>query len=147
MESTIIFWLIALSVLLHTFWELTQAKWVVNFQGKPWYIVLRNCLLGISLDTLYTLGVYYLFAFFMSNKEWVVNAGVKDYIIIFIISIMAAYAYEWMGWKLKLWSFSEEVPHLPEPFVKVALLPLIQLPLLVCLSFLVTQYILPWYTP
>jgi hypothetical protein len=141
-NNIIIFSLISLSLLLHTIWELVQAKWVVNLQGKPWYIILRNCLVGISLDTLYTLGIYYLFVYLMSNKIWALQAGVVEYVAVFLISILAAYAYEWMGWQFKLWSFSEGVPHLPKPFAKVALLPLIQLPLLVCLTFLITQTML-----
>ena len=142
MKGNIIFWLISLSLLLHSTWELVQVKWVDNLQGKPWYIIVRNCSVGITLDTLYSLGIYYLFALFTYNEEWVLQAGVKEYVLIFIISILVAYAYEWMGWKFKLWSFSENVPHLPGYFGKVALLPLLQLPLLVSLSFFLTHLIL-----
>lgn len=132
-----------LSLLLHTPWELIQADWVINLQGKPWYIKLRNCSVGIILDVLYTLGIYYLFAYYKGNEEWVLNAGIKDYMIIFELSLLAAYSYEWMGWKFGFWSFDESMPHLPRFLGKVALFPLIQLPVLVCLTFLITQLILP----
>lgn len=141
MNGDIFFWLIFLSLLLHTGWELVQAKWVLNLQGKPWYIKVRNCSVGIILDTLCTLGIYFLFAFYKNDQEWVLNAEVKDYLIIGLVSLLVAYFYEWMGWKLKLWSFSENVPHLPEFLGRVALLPLIQLPLLVSLTFFITQLI------
>lgn len=140
--NIILFWLVALSLLLHTSWELIQVKWVDSLQGKPWYIILRNCCVGITLDIFFTLGIYYLFAFFKRNQKWVLDASVQDYMVVFIVSLLSAYAYEWMGGKLKLWSFSKEVPHLPKPFAKVALLPIIQLPLLVCLTFFITQIIL-----
>lgn len=142
MEEDIIFLLTVLSLLLHTTWESMQAKWVINLQGKPWYIIARNCAVGIGLDTLYTLGIYFVFAFFKDSREWVLYAGVMEYLMIIILSILTAYAYEWMGWKFKLWSFSEEVAHLSKPFAKVALLPLIQLPLLVFLTFFFTRIIL-----
>ena len=142
MKEKIIIWLTAVSFLLHTSWELIQTEWVVNLQGKPWYIIIRNCSVGITLDILYTLGIYYLFAFYKNSKEWVLNAGVKDYVIIFIFSILSAFSYEWMGWKLDLWSFSESMPHLPEFFGKIPLSPLIQLPVLVSATFFITQRIL-----
>lgn len=142
MKEDVIFWLVCLSLLLHTSWELVQARWVVNLKGKPWYIVIRNCLVGIILDTGYTLGIYFLFAFAKKKEEWVLTAGIKEYMIIFLISILTAYAYEWMGWKLKGWSFSESVPHLPHQFGKVSILPLIQLPFLVSLTFFLTQLFL-----
>ena len=147
MKLKIIIWLTVLSFLLHTTWELIQTEWVVNLQGKPWYIILRNCSVGITLDILYTLGIYYLFTIYKSSKEWVLNAGVKDYVIIFLISILSAFSYEWMGWKLKLWSFSESMPHLPELFGKIALSPLIQLPVLVSATFFITQRILSSSSP
>jgi hypothetical protein len=142
MKGSIIFSLVSLSLLLHTSWELVQAKWVENLQDKPWHVIVRNCAVGITLDTLYTIGLYYLFSFFKSNEEWILNAGVEEYVLIFIISLIVAYAYEWMGWKFKLWSFAENIPHLPKYFGKVALPPLIQLPLLVSLTFFITQHIL-----
>ena len=85
--SIIFFWLVTLSLLLHISWELIQVKWVDSLQGKPWYIILRNCCVGITLDIFYTLGIYYLFAFFKGNQKWVLDASVQDYMVVFISEI------------------------------------------------------------
>lgn len=141
MKRKIVLWLIGLSLLLHAPWEFIQTELVVDFREKPWYIQLRDCAVGTTLDTLFTVGVYFLFAYYKKSTEWIVNAGVKEYLVIIIISLLAAYSYEWMGWKLGFWFFYENVTHLPESLGKVALSPLVQLPLLVSITFLIVQLI------
>jgi hypothetical protein len=142
MKENIILWLISLSVLLHTPWELFQANWLANCRNKPWYIKLRNCSVGIILDTLYTIGLYYLFSYFKNSEVWLLHAGVNEYALILIISVLVAYASEWLALKSGVWKFHKNTPRLPKPLGNIPLLPLIQLPLLVFLTFFITQFIL-----
>jgi hypothetical protein len=142
MKENIILWLSSLSILLHTPWEFVQASWFRGCRDKPWYIKLRNCAVGIILDTGYTLGVYYLFLYFGENEEWLLNAGIADYAFIFGASLLIAFSFEWLALKTGLWKFHEGIPRLPKILGNIALPPVVQLPLLVCLTFLLTQLII-----
>lgn len=70
MRENILLWLSVLSIFLHTPWELVQANWLCSCRGKPWYIRMRNCFVGVVLDVLYTLGIYYLFSYLKGDQEW-----------------------------------------------------------------------------
>lgn len=142
MKVEIISWLAGLSVLFHTPWELVQANWILGCRDKPWYIKFRNCFVGIVLDTLYAIGLYYLFFYLKENEVWLLHAGMKEYLIIFIISILIAYGFEWLALKIGFWEFDQHVARLPKSLGNIALSPVLQLPLLVSLSFLITQIIL-----
>lgn len=142
MKNNIIIWLITLSVLLHTPWELIQANWLTSCRDKPWYIKLRNCFVGVVLDTLYTLGIYYLFTYMKEDKAWPLDAGIADYAIIFGASLLVAYFFEWLALKTGFWEFHEDIPRFPKLLGGIALPPVIQLPILVCITFLITQLIL-----
>lgn len=142
MQIEIISWLTGLSILFHTPWELIQANWLTDCKGKPWYIRLRNCFVGIVLDTLYTIGLYYLFIYFRESEVWLLYAGVKEYALIFIISLLIAYGFEWLAWKLGFWEFHENIARLPKFLGNIALSPILQLPILVSISFFITQLIL-----
>jgi hypothetical protein len=142
MKIEIISWLAGLSILLHTPWELVQAHWLIGCKDKPWYIKLRNCFVGIVLDALYTIGLYFLFIYFKESEVWLLHAGIEEYALIFIISLLIAYICEWLALKSGIWQFHESTPRLPKVLGNVPLLPVIQLPLLVSLTFFITQLLL-----
>lgn len=140
--GNIVFWLSILSILLHTPWELIQANSLTTCRGKPWYIKFRNCFVGIIFDWLYTLGVYYLFSYIRNDEKWLFNAAIGDYVIIFGMSLLIAYVIEGLALKFGFWQFHEDVARLPRKLGRIAVSPVMQLPLLVSISFFITQLIL-----
>jgi hypothetical protein len=142
MSSEIFFWLAGLSIILYTPWEFYQANWLVNCRDKPWYIRMRNCSVGVILDTVYTLGLYYLFASFKDNQEWLLHAGVNEYALVFIISLLTAYVCEWVAWKINLWQYHKAAPRFPKYLGSIAISPVLQLPVLVSITFFITQLII-----
>lgn len=130
------------SLLLHTPWELAQTKALSTCANKSWHIRLRNCSIGIVSDVLYTLGLYYLIGWWLSDYSWIAVADVGHYSFVLILSFAGAYITELIAQWLDWWHFNREVPHFPKALGDVALTPVLQLPLLVALTYFLAQFIL-----
>lgn len=133
--------LAAVSLLLHTPWELAQTKALSTCAGKPWPIRLRNCSIGIVSDVLYTIGLYYLIGWWLSDYQWLSEAGILHYGFVLLISFIGAYLTELTAQRLDWWHFNRKVPHFPKSLGDVAVTPVLQLPLLVALTYLAAQFI------
>jgi hypothetical protein len=142
MMVQLILFLIVISLLLHTPWELAQTKALSTCAGKPWRIRLGNCSIGIVSDVLYTVGLYYLMAWWLSNDLWLREAGMIHYGFVLAISFIGAYLTELVAQRLGWWHFNRKVPHFPQSLGDVALTPVLQLPLLVALTYLAAQVML-----
>lgn len=142
MTLQLILFLVVVSLLLHTPWELLQTRALSTCAGKPWRIRLGNCSIGIVSDVLYTLGLYYLIGWWMTDDTWLSTAGLLHYGFVLIISLIGAYITELIAQRLDWWHFNRKVPHFPKAMGDVALAPVLQLPLLVALTYLSTQFIL-----
>lgn len=142
MTFHLILFLVVVSLLLHTPWELAQTKALNTCAGKPWRIRLGNCSIGIVSDVLYTVVLYYLIGWWGSHDLWLDKAGMLHYGFVLLISFIGAYLTELVAQRLNWWHFTRKVPHFPKSLGNVALTPVLQLPLLVALTYLLTQHIL-----
>lgn len=141
MMIKLILFLAAVSLLLHTPWELAQTKALNTCAGKPWPIRLRNCSIGIVSDVLYTIGLYYLIGWWLSDYQWLSEAGILHYGFVLLISFIGAYLTELTAQRLDWWHFNRKVPYFPKSLGDVAITPVLQLPLLVALTYLAVQFI------
>ncbi len=141
MNLQLVLFLVIISLLLHTPWELAQTKALSTCADKPWRIRLRNCFIGIISDALYTLGLYYAIGWWLSDSVWIEQAGISHYGFIIVVSFAGAYITELIAQKLDWWHFNRKVSHFPKFLGDVAITPVLQLPLLVTLTFLLTQLI------
>ena len=130
------------SLLLHTPWELAQTKALTTCANKLWRIRMRNCLVGIISDVLYTLGLYYLMGWWLSDSTWIDQAGIAHYGFVLIISFIGAWITELIAQWLDWWHFDRTVPHFPRALGNVAVPPVLQLPLLVAMTYLLAQFVL-----
>ncbi|MEX0770835.1 MAG: hypothetical protein WD035_08890 [Balneolaceae bacterium] len=142
MTFQLILLLIVVSLFLHTPWELAQTKALSTCAGKPWRLRLGNCSIGIVSDVLYTVGLYYLISWWLTDEVWLHKAGILHYGFVLIVSFIGAYLTELVAQRLDWWHFIRKVPHFPKSLGDVAVTPVLQLPLLVALTYLLTQFIL-----
>lgn len=139
MSSSFYLFLGGISLLLHSAWELLQAEALTTCAGKPWWIKLRNCSIGIVSDIIYTLGLYIVISWWLEDDGWLGQAELSHYLFVLVFSFAVAYATELTAQKRNWWHFNEKVPHFPDAWGDVALTPVLQLPLLVALSYGITQ--------
>lgn len=127
------------SLLFHTLWELIQAEALTTCSGKPWWVKLQTCSVGIVSDLIYTFVLYFLLGWWLETDMWLGEAGIEHYVFVLMFSFAAAYVTELTAQKMNWWAFNEKVPHLPDFLGNVAVTPILQLPLLVGLSYVLTQ--------
>lgn len=142
MSLELVVFLTVISLLLHTPWELAQTNALSTCAGKPWPIRLRNCSIGIVSDVLYTLGLYYLISWWLSDNQWLSEAGISHYSFVFLLSFLGAYLTELVAQRLGWWHFNRKVPHFPKSLGDVAVTPVLQLPFLVVITYLTVQFML-----
>ncbi|MCW9706243.1 hypothetical protein [Fodinibius salsisoli] len=90
---------------------------------------------------LYTLGLYYFIGWWLSDYLWLSKAGIRHYGFVLLVSFLGAYLTELVAQRLGWWHFNRKVPHFPKSLGDVALTPVLQLPLLVALTYLAAQFI------
>lgn len=142
MTLPLILFLVMVSLLLHTPWELAQTKALTTCANKPWRIRMRNCSIGIVSDVLYTIGLYYLIGWWLSDSIWIGQAGAAHYSFVLVVSFAGAYVTELIAQRLDWWHFDRTVPHFPKVLGSVSVPPVLQLPLLVALTYLLAQFVL-----
>jgi hypothetical protein len=142
MSLELVVFLAAIALLLHTPWELAQTKALSTCAGKPWHIRLRNCSIGIVSDVLYTVGLFYLIGWWLSDYQWLSMAGIAHYSFVFLLSFLGAYLTELVAQRLGWWHFNRNVPHFPKSLGDVAVTPVLQLPVLVVITYLTAQFML-----
>lgn len=142
MTLPLVLFLVIVSLLLHTPWELAQTKALSTCANKPWRIRLGNCSIGIISDVLCTIGLYFLIGWWLSDSMWIAQAGVAHYGFVLVISFIGAYVTELIAQQLGWWHFNRTVPHFPKALGDVAVPPVLQLPLLVVWTYLLAQFVL-----
>ena len=141
MSSSFYLFLGGVSLVLHSIWELLQAEALTTCAGKSCWIKLRNCSVGIVSDVIYTFALYFVIGWLLGNYNWLAQAGISHYLFAFAFSFAGAYATELTAQKLNWWHFNRKVPHFRDSWGDVAVTPVLQLPLLVAISYGLTQII------
>lgn len=93
--------------------------------------VLVFCTLASVVDALVTIGIYKLLSQFVSANQTVF------YFLAAALGAMCAVFFEWFAFHFGFWAYSETMPVIP--FLKVGLLPFVQLTLLAPLAIWLTK--------
>ncbi|MCH2449431.1 MAG: hypothetical protein MK198_04725 [Gracilimonas sp.] len=82
-----------------------------------------------------------MIGWWLSDYQWLSEAGILHYGFVLLISFIGAYLTELTAQRLDWWHFNRKVPHFPKSLGDVAVTPVLQLPLLVALTYIVAQFL------
>jgi len=120
--------------ILHVIWENAQAP---LFQGYASFSQhFSACLFGTVGDVAITLFVYVLVALLKNDLNWIASLNKKDIAVLAIIGFFIAVGIEWRALLFGRWAYADSMPLIP--YLKVGLLPIIQMTLLLPLSVFIT---------
>jgi len=134
-----IIFLSLIAFVLHVIWENMQAP---LFQGYVSFIAhFPMCLVGTVGDVAITLFVYFIVALLKNDFNWIATLNKKDIIILVVIGFLIAVGIEWRALLFGRWAYADAMPIIP--YLKVGLLPILQMTLLLPLSMYLTKKIAP----
>ncbi len=123
---------------LHVIWENIQAP---LFQGYMSSFVQHfpKCLIGTIGDVVTTLFVYFIVALLKNDLNWISTLNKKDIVVLTVIGFFIAVGIEWRALLFGSWAYADTMPIIP--YLKVGLVPIIQMILLLPLSIYLTKKI------
>lgn len=133
--KTKIIGLAIISFFLNLVWENAQAPFFYNG-----YISFAQhfpmCLLATFGDMLITVLIFYFIALIKKDQRWMLKQGVGEYAALAFVGLLIAIGIEQNALLLGKWSYGEAMPLLP--YLRVGLLPVLQMFILTPLSFYLT---------
>ncbi len=125
--------LIGITFILHLIWENAQAPLFVGYQSFSQHFSM--CFVGTIGDVVITL----LILVFMQLLKKNTIETIADFIVFAIIGFVVAVIIEQRALLVGSWDYTQVMPIIP--WFNVGLLPIIQMTLLLPLSFYLTQKI------
>jgi len=121
--------------LLHIIWENAQAPLFAGYSsfGKHFPI----CFLGTIGDVVFTLSVYFGISLLKNDFGWIIRLSRKEIMVIAVIGFFWAIGIEWRALLFERWGYADTMPIIP--YFKVGLTPIMQMTLLLPLSFYLTK--------
>jgi hypothetical protein len=133
----------AVELVLHGIWEYTACGIFYTMEGQGF---IEHQLLMIQAtvgDVFIALGLFFILAFVNHRSNWFLeNWERKDYIISLLYSVLVAFYFEAHALHLGRWGYQENMPLVYG--TSIALVPVIQLSLLLPLGFVLTKKIYHW---
>ncbi|MBI5798737.1 MAG: hypothetical protein HZB10_02295 [Candidatus Yonathbacteria bacterium] len=126
------------SFLLHIVWENLQAPLFagyVSFGQHFWF-----CLYGTAGDVVIALVVFLLIALLKGDMDWIRSITARDLLALAIIGFFIAVWIEHRALLFSTWNYAAAMPIIP--YLKVGLTPVLQMVILLPLSFLITDRLL-----
>ncbi|TDX44448.1 hypothetical protein C7954_11243 [Halanaerobium congolense] len=127
-------------LVLHGIWEYTACGFLYSMEGQGF---IEHQLLMIQAtigDVFIALGLFLMLAFVNHSFSWFLkNWERKDYIISTLYSALAAFYFEAHALQLGRWKYQDTMPLVYG--TSIALVPVIQLALLLPLGFIITKKI------
>ncbi|PIT93260.1 MAG: hypothetical protein COU06_01000 [Candidatus Harrisonbacteria bacterium CG10_big_fil_rev_8_21_14_0_10_38_8] len=120
-----------ISFLLHITWENIHAPLYLDYSSFSEHF--PACFWATIGDVVFTLAIYLLISLIKNEFSWIKNLNKKDIFVIAIIGFFLATGIEWRALLLEKWSYSPAMPIIP--VLKVGLTPILQMTLLLPLSF------------
>ena len=114
---------------LNWLWEMLQMSAYVELSGRSWGETALTCTLASLGDAGLTLMVYLLLAILTQRAGWPLTGGWKAYFVAALLGAGCAVVVEWLALSNAHWSYTRNMPVLP--WLRIGLLPLVQLALLV----------------
>lgn len=125
-----IIFLSLIAFLLHVIWENAQAP---LFQGYTSFSDhFSICFLGAVGDVVITLFVFIIIALLKSDFNWIATLNKKDVAVLAVIGFFIAVGIEWRALLFEGWAYADAMPIVP--YLRVGLLPIVQMTLLLPLS-------------
>jgi hypothetical protein len=133
----------AVELVLHGIWEYTACGIFYTMEGQGF---IEHQLLMIQAtigDVFIALGLFFILAFVNQRSNWFLGDWErKDYIISLLYSVLVAFYFEAHALHLGRWGYQENMPLVYG--TSIALVPVIQLSLLLPLGFVLTKKIYHW---
>src|SRR3989344_2370846 len=128
-------YLLLVALVLHLVWENAQAPLFAGFLsfGQHFFV----CFLGTIGDIVFTITVYLGISLLKNDFGWIVRLGAKDVLVLAVIGFFFALGIEWRALLFERWSYADNMPLIP--YFQVGLMPVLQMTLLLPLSFYLTS--------
>lgn len=123
-----------IAFLLHVIWENAQGP---LFQGYTSFAEhFPICFLGTVGDVAITLFVFVIIALLKNDFNWIASLKKKDIAVLAVVGLFIAVGIEWRALLFGRWAYTDAMPIIP--YLKVGLLPIVQMTLLLPLSVFIT---------
>jgi hypothetical protein len=125
---------------LNWLWEMAQMPAFVEMAGRSWRETTIACTVAAVGDVVITLAIYGVGALAAGTIRWGTTTRWNVYVTAAVLGGASAAAFEWFSLATGRWHYNDYMPVVP--VLNVGLWPLMQLSLLVPLSFLMAH----WFT-
>lgn len=129
-----IIFLSLIAFILHIIWENAQAPLFQGYASFSQHFLA--CLFGTVGDIAITLFVYVIVALLKNDFNWIASQNKKDIAVLAVIGFFVAVGIEWRALLSDRWAYNDAMPLIP--YLKVGLLPIIQMTLLLPFSVFIT---------
>ncbi len=127
-----------ISFLLHIVWENLQAPLYAGYVSFGQHFWL--CLYGTAGDVVITIVVFLLIALLKEDMDWIRSGTARDLFALAIIGFFVAVWIEHRALLFGTWNYAAAMPIIP--YLKVGLTPILQMIILLPLSFLAASKLL-----
>lgn len=127
--------LVIVAFLLHIVWENAQAPLFTGYMSFGQHLPI--CFWGTIGDVVFTLAVYLGIGLLKDDFGWIASLSGKDIATIAVIGFFWAIGIEWRALLFERWSYTNAMPIIP--YLEVGLTPVLQMFLLLPLSFYLTS--------
>ncbi|MFP4199170.1 MAG: hypothetical protein ACLFSO_06210 [Halanaerobium sp.] len=133
----------AVELVLHGIWEYSVCGIFYTMEGQTFVehqILMIRATVG---DVFIALGLFLILAFVNHHSNWFLDKWErKDYLISLLYSVLVAFYFEAHALHIDRWGYQENMPLVYG--TSIALVPVIQLSLLLPLGFVLTKKIYQW---
>ena len=130
-------------LILHGIWEYSACSIFYTMEGQGF---IEHQLLMIQAtvgDVFIALGLFFILAFVNHHSNWFLEQWErKDFVISLLYSVLVAFYFEAHALHIDRWGYQENMPLVYG--TSIAVLPVLQLALLLPLGFLITKKIYQW---
>lgn len=124
---------------LHLVWENAQAPLFAGYTSFGQHLLI--CLYGTAGDVLITLIVYGLVSLLKYDLFWPLKVTAQDLVALALVGFFVAAGIEYRALALDRWTYTPSMPIVP--YLHVGLSPLVQMTLLLPVTFYLTRFFLP----
>ncbi|TDX35499.1 hypothetical protein C7954_1586 [Halanaerobium congolense] len=136
----LIFIFSAVELILHSIWEYSVCGLFYTMEGQSFIehqLLMFQATIG---DVFIALGLFLILAFVNHRSNWFLESWErKDYVISALYSVLIAFYFEAHALHLGRWGYQETMPLVYG--TSIAVVPVIQLALLLPLGFIITKKI------
>ena len=130
-----ILFLSLIAFILHLVWENAQASLFAGYVSLGQHFPM--CFWATIGDVVFTLSVYLGIGLLKNDFGWIMRLSGKDITVIMFIGFFWAVGIEWRALLFGRWGYADAMPIIP--YFQVGLTPILQMTLILPLSFYLTS--------